>query len=1656
MSDPNDDATNQGGDELISLEPNEIEELPSAQPSDPSVDVPESPVVESTHVAHAPDEPAPVIEPPAHSTASAPPSATGNDMIARLRAEADACDDPTRKAVLLHEAAELEERAAGDELGAAREYLEAFNLENTFREPLEALVRILERRRSLKNLGRVLDSLAKSAETSEERARALRALAADAIDVKDDRDGARDYLEQAVDADASDQAGWLMLEIDAALRNDGDARRRALARRVDLAIDPKWAGLLRVDLAEEKANGGEHDDALDVLVEVVTSQDEAAFRACEVAERLARKAERQDREAWALVQRGDIVLEGLGDPPTARGRGVPRALRRAGVAADAYVRAAACYRALGRTEDELATLERAISVDPDATMPHLARIAAATRLGDLERASDIARSLLARGGRPELATHLWLAVAEAALARGDREGVIDACGRLLEAARDGEQGRTAVVPKTLLIDLLLDGSDPARLAQLLDADAAARPTSEGRARGFLAAATVHALFAGDADGAKASLGQAEANGESPAYVARLGLALAGATPMATEDGGMLPFHLAWYEEAAAALRAASRDPAERSDLDVEIARTRLARGDRDGARAALERVADEAPRALLARVARLVLGGDAAGDALLARLADGATGDAAIAFAVARAVRASRRDEADARAAAVEALGAAAEDDPLAALVRASSLVGDDPKGAAAILRELSRTEDAADLRDVLRTGAAVLLAKAGDAAAANEAIDELESDARAAFAPAHAALRRLLAKGDEDVRREALEASDAPNFGPLERAIERITDPTAEGPGAEELLATLRDNEDVGLSRAALLLQVIWPDGNVSPETKEQALGAFESLGPDAARQIERAALRRATRDADAPTAIIAAEGWHRVGGGIPAALEMIIAAEQANDNDAEVRARLALASSLEGTAADLVAASASMIAHVADLPAPPVPTARDPQIAPLLALARAELAPPGADPSHREVALRGLADVLDSSSTTLHEMAAWSALARNDFGSARALFARSLELAQLAAEEPRSALEGAVETELLAAGGRPTATWAELVERLARHVEGRGDVAGAAELWEQVGHAWWNNIGDTARGERAFAEAFARDNTRRAAFDRVFRAVRARKEDDRLLQLVRRRLDVADDPPELTKLFWEQARVLRSKGDKDGALSSLEHVAMLEPDHVGALALSAEIYVGRQQYEEAAAALDRLSRQNVPAQQRLGAGIGAADLYETKLDRPEAALDVLVALDKAGMSDVAIHERVARAAARAEAWVPATAYLMKLVRERNEPKGRIEAARLCAAIFRDRLDDPSGAIPALVALLRESTADLEAAEQFLDAGPTIERHRETITDVFDHAHEALIHTPADSRLARIAARTAALLGRIDFEQVALSLLVALDVATETEHRAHGSLVARLGTAPAVALDPTSARRLAAAEELGPILDLFRLMGPTIAEALGPTLEALGVGRRERVDARAGSALRNEVAAWAGALGIPEFELYVGGRDANLLQGVPGEVPSLVVGSSLRAPLSLVDRARLVRELVAMERGTTITLVRDDVTVAAVIVASCALGEVQLQTPAYSVLAETQRMLSKAIARKTKKALPEVAQAVARHLGGGGDLRTFRGHALRTLDRAAAVAAGDIGAALVGVVGERAAAAKIAADGRASAMLKFVWSEDYFALRKQLGLGIG
>src|SRR6185436_11704453 len=154
----------------------------------------------------------------------------------------------------------------------------------------------------------------------------------------------------------------------------------------------------------------------------------------------------------------------------------------------------------------------------------------------------------------------------------------------------------------------------------------------------------------------------------------------------------------------------------------------------------------------------------------------------------------------------------------------------------------------------------------------------------------------------------------------------------------------------------------------------------------------------------------------------------------------------------------------------------------------------------------------------------------------------------------------------------------------------------------------------------------EIALDRAFTRDPRRGKAFDKLFRRVRARNEGDRMLALIDKRLEVAEDEQEIAKLFWERARVLQKRGDSDGALAALENVTMLEPDHVGALALAGTICIQKHAFAEAAPLMARLSKiKDAPKQQRLVSAITACDLYENKLNEPQEAFDVLVSLHDA-----------------------------------------------------------------------------------------------------------------------------------------------------------------------------------------------------------------------------------------------------------------------------------------------------------------------------------------------------------------------------------------------------------------------------------------------
>ena len=324
----------------------------------------------------------------------------------------------------------------------------------------------------------------------------------------------------------------------------------------------------------------------------------------------------------------------------------------------------------------------------------------------------------------------------------------------------------------------------------------------------------------------------------------------------------------------------------------------------------------------------------------------------------------------------------------------------------------------------------------------------------------------------------------------------------------------------------------------------------------------------------------------------------------------------------------------------------------------------------------------------------------------------------------------------------------------------------------------------------------------------------------------------------------------------------------------------------------------------------------------------------------------------------------------------------------------------------------------------------------------------------EALAREPIDlERIARLAT-VARALPDLPLRQATLGVLKALTGSDPAIEHELSMLDERVARVPQVAVDDRTIALIGDPDDHGPLTQLFAALAEALAEALGPSLDGLGVGRKHKVDPRSGMPIRNEIAAWAGALGLGEFDLYIGGTDPNGVSGIAGEVPAIVVGNGVAAPLSPRGRQAIARELFALRRGISVIRARDDTTVAAIVAAACSLAEVPADSPPYAMLRDVQRLLGKALSRRTRKMLPDLCRAVvAEHR----DVRGWARSALASMYRMAAIAAGDVSLVLSDALGMPLARlpSSVVHDDRARRSIAFVLSPRYLELRGKLGMGV-
>ncbi|MCL2724525.1 MAG: hypothetical protein FWD69_08825 [Polyangiaceae bacterium] len=1647
-------------------------------------------VDENTRVV-LPDEPTAVTITDKMSAAQAPPAkakSNRNDVasaIDMLGAESDAAIDRERRARLLNEAGELHERT-GDVSSAERDYLAAFNADTNFREPLESLVRILvQRGRAAENLGRFLDELVEVATTPEERARALTVRALYNLHAQQDFGEAQDLARQATETRAKPAdlgAAWLALEMVAAKLGDTAQREAALAGRAGLASDPMWRGLLVSDVANLAAESGNVDRALQIAQRAMADGGVAGWFVTSTVERIIRAEpglagsdearERARILAEVLETRAMILESTLADPAYGDSQGVPGYVRTPAHAVFELVSAAQVWRAADNAKRAASALDRALEIlaRPPAdtssegesawreTRQSLERIVRRVRLVLADRARDtaLATDLAAQqltdepdgGGAASLAVR----IAEHAASAGHVVRALDALTKA--TTRDP----LSLPAHALKIDLLESAGENVLLAEELEELSKHYSAADARGRVLLLAAYVWAVHAGDAARARTALGHAAACGVGKDVTSRLGRSLAS---LRDDD--------AWYEDATRDLARHLKHEGEGATLSavaarelpllwVEVARMRFAQKDDAGAMQAIRELRNLDEGLWLGRVlegfaAPMYTASDASADErkrardAVVELAAG-TSDAPtrVELSLVNALRAHEAGDTQATLLHLRAAFADNASDPLVAaylgdLLRAA---GDRAGAADLAVKVADASRDDQEQRGARRVEAGLERWKLEDRNTAFLSFQTAAADVPEAATPLLAWAARGIGADNVEGRRRAIELADQDSVGALERFALEVT--AGDQNAAQGALADVDAGWSSSIRLAGALGRIAWSRGAADALALDAALATLADTGSAGAKAAAAERLRVAReaaatgKDADVAGA---AEGWLNAGGGAAAAMEWLAATIAASDVTKEISARRALADMLADEAREAMHASAALLDTIvrpddtAILVTGSSPAAR---------LANLELAPPGCDPKRRASVLSQLGDALgEAASVDAVGLAAWSALTTGNAAAALDGF-RAVTIAR---GDELHAWEG-----MRAAASRlgDRETFATACEELGARV---ANAERGSAFWEQAALTWLA-LGDAhdARADAALEASFARDARREVAFDKLFRRVRDRKDGDKLLTIVSRRLEVTRDPAEITKMYWEKARVLREKGDPDGALEALEHVTTLDRDHVGALALTSEIFIRRGMFAEAADKLARLSRvEKAPPKNRVTAGIGAADIYENKLGRHDLALGVLLGLNEARLTTLPVRERLARTAARAGSWDEATRILEELMIERPEAAGRIEAARLAMVIHRDRRGAPEAALPAATKLLTESPSDGEALDLVVGLDAAVDGRAALLERGRDALLSSLGHAPDDAVAVRRLARVAKEIGDAALEQSALSCVVALSGSDGANEQRIAQLSKENSRVPRAAFSESMLKEIVAPGDDGPIADLFAVLGATLSEALGPSLATLGVHpKRDRIEPRAGLALRTEIAAWASAFGIAAFDLYVGGKDSAGVQGIAGATPAVVVGTSVNAPLSPTARARVARELYAATRGTTVTRQRSDATIAAIVVAACNLTKVRIDHPPLAMLAEVEKAIGKALSRKTKAQIEPICRAIA---ASHGEAREWAAQTRASQARIAAVASGDVAAVLDDMRDDATAShgAIATGDRQTRELLRFVLSHPYFNVRRALGL---
>ncbi|MDB4965305.1 MAG: Tetratricopeptide 2 repeat protein [Myxococcales bacterium] len=1570
-----------------------------------------------------------------------------------LEALAHGEPDKARTALYQHEIGELTEARAGDEGAAVKAYARALQSDATLKPNLWAIRRVFERRALWPNLQKLLDAEIRFAKSQDERAELLVEKGELLEDRLNDPAGAVDCYNKAIEAHPQALAAWMALEKGATRDRDLAALGRIWRGLADATAEPGRKVALLIDLArlQESVDGGSPEQAQALLREALAIGVDAQ-RVLDELERQAERAGRTDDLLAVLDERAARLSARLAELPVEQRLAETDrlvALRR---------RQALLARERGEGERSWGYLQAALTAAPGE--PLIARELAeqAASLGKWDELADL---LAGRVEAAPAARKIGLRLERAeALRRAGKAAEADAVEA--EVARDepGHLGLTIARERTALF-----ARDWERLATLWAAEAELA-NSDGTPTGkadVLWAATAHLQAAAawehlgrDTEAHKAlqdalvlvphfaaavdALERLYARGGRHAeYVALLDAEL-GANPAATRAERLLE-NLIAAREALDDLPGAAQAARRLVELRPDDVRARVRLVELDRAALKLQEAADDlAELAKLLPEERRVEAMLERADLLEHRLNDPLGAAAAYREALALRPGDPRAAEAFEKLSRRRAKESGPHETPspqawdeLAAALRREAQASLSPERIGHALlklgeiheKERGNWEDAAqayrDLVDRAPGHAAALrgLARAyqatGDTPKRAEAM-ELEIEALAPAARGEALLR--LGELYEDVLKQPDRADET--FG---RALDVEVNPHA---ALGRLRTAVREREPVALAEAIARLEPLVGGNGAGAAARAVLLDERADLAHKAgdvesaaARSDEAIALDASARLPWLSRARLAAQAGESAALGD--ALEAL--AERSTDP--------ALQSALSRRAGLLALSSGSRATRTE-------------------AAAQRRLRQSHAlTPSDSSALVALCAVVVDPDALGARAKLAEGAAQLEwhlEHGESLEAVGRLGEAAQAA----QRALEldghhvGALElARRLARLGGDDKSYAATTARLAAEVLEGERAAGfyreAAETFERVGADR-----DAAAAWRAVLDRTPLDGN---AFNRARDLLHAlhivEKSPGPLVELYTHRLEHVRGADDRVRMFLERAKLYGDAGDRDHAEKDLRAALELDPDEPEALRRLAELVAalptGR---DEAIALFARYLEDVEDATRRREALLRVAELQEEagQVDEAVHRLEEAIKLAPTPAEARGEHEKLAQLLVRQRQWQKAVEALRRLSELLPDGPSRAAVEIRVATIYREGFSDPRAAVEALLRALRSDPMSMDALARLMplaDAGHVLPMElEEKLERAIDAARGDAEASPLSIEPYQALVRLWGWRGDDDCR-----LMAAQAEAIVGNRAVPGRENA---VEPTKELSSQSWQRLWPEVAVSVAMEVWHAAGESTVALYGPTLEALGVGKRDRVNAK-GTPL-----AWIPVDKIGRsltgshfgYELYTTQKDICVATG-----KALVCGPQFADKLSPAMRFRVARRIALLREGLGAIDSLDDEELAIFFAAAARVAELA-QPPSLGALPTAKvedraRALGKAIARKEKKAL----QAIGARLAMLPPAKEWRAAVLEGAARAALAVGGDLQAALAELD------LRLQRDRLAQSLTRFAVSDDFRVLRRDMGL---